>query len=133
MAIERTAQIIKGDKAVIKVKKSQDSEGSIIFECYKVTVEKTKDKVDVTQFPYSYTNYIILGKPEINIDFESYSVNALIKKAIENMEDTLYFDIEIYKDDTHSKTYTDMILISDTDTLEATGVEKYSLKFTKGR
>ena len=133
MAIERTAQIIKGDKAVIKVKKSQDSEGSIIFECYKVTVEKTKDKVDVTQFPYSYTNYIILGKPEINIDFVSYSVNALIKEAIENMEDTLYFDIEIYKDDTHSKTYTDMILISDTDTLEATGVEKYSLKFTKGR
>ena len=133
MAIKRTAQIVKGDKAVIKVKKSQDSEGSIIFECYKVEVEKVKDKVDVTQFPYSYTNFVILGKPEINLTFESYNVNSIIEDAIKNMEDELLFDITIYKDDTHFKTYTNMILESDTDTLEATGVEKYSLKFTKGR
>lgn len=133
MAIERTAQIINGDKAVIKVKKSESAESSVIFECYKVTVEKNKDKIDVTQFPYTYTNYIVINKPEINIDFESYSVNQLILEAINNMEDTLLFDIEIYKDDTHSKTYTNMILASDTNTLDASDVEKYSLKFTKGR
>lgn len=133
MAIERTAQIVKGDKAVIKVKKSADVEGSVVFECYKVEVEKVKDKVDITQFPYTYTNYIIIGKPEINLNFESYSVNSLIAEAINNMKDELFYDITIYKDDTHFKTYTNMILISDTDSIEATGVEKYSLKFTKGR
>lgn len=133
MAIARTAQIIKGDKAVIKVKKSATEEGSVVFECYKVEVEKTKDKVDVTQFPYTYTNFVILGKPEINLTFESYNVNSIIEEAIKNMEDVLLFDITIYKDNTHFKTYTNMILESDTNTLEATGVEKYSLKFTKGR
>lgn len=129
--MERTAQIVNGDKAYIKIKKKGTENAAILYECYKVSIEKTKDKIDVTQFPYQFTNYIYINKPEIKILFESYTVNEYIEQAIRDVNSVYYFNIEIYKDNENVETYNNMILTSSTDTLDVSDVEKYSLEFTK--
>ncbi|OUQ15021.1 hypothetical protein B5E87_00170 [Massilimicrobiota sp. An142] len=130
---EKLSQIIKGDTAYIKVKKSGDSNSSILYECRKVEIKKSKEKKDVTQFPYDYTTYIVMGKKEITITFESYTVNEYIKEAIESLDSDILFDIEIYKDDTHKEVFTNMIMVSDTNVLDVNDVEQYTLEFTKGK
>ena len=129
--MERTAQVLNGDKAYIKIKKKGIENAAILYKCYKVSIEKTKDKIDVTQFPYQFTNYIYINKPEIKISFESYTVNEYIEEAIKDVNNIYFFDIEIYKDDENVETFENMILISATDTLNVTDVEKYTLEFTK--
>lgn len=131
--MEKITQIIKGDKAFVKVKKANSNNASIFLECYKVSIKKTKEKKDVTQFPYNYTNYIIMGKKEITLNFESYSENEYIKEAIEGENDDLLFDIEVWKDEKHKEIFTNMILISSTNSLDANDVEQYTLEFTKGK
>lgn len=131
MAVVRNAVITAGEYAYVKIKKSAEAAGSILLRCYKVSIEKKKDKVDVTQFPYKFANYIYLNRPEITLSFESYSENEYLAESLKDLETVALFDIEVYKDDDNVEVFENMIMTSYQDELATNEVEKFTIEFTK--